>query len=227
MLWQEGRAVKTRWIANGKQPLVPVQTVAPELDDSFEATSESTGLVSSGADGEQSEQSKPISMVCEKMGPLKEKWSGLPTAAKVAVSVAGLLIAVLLMIVATTTASGLTFTVISGPCGTSAAHDCIRSPNYPANYGNDEHCTILASGAGVVSTSSFHTESRFDYLSIAGTHYSGSTGPNTVNIDEGDVIFWMTDNYHTKSGFEVCSRSPSADPSEWRGRRRHDGAVPI
>ena len=61
-LWQEGRAVKTRWIANGKQPLVPMQTVAPDLEESSEATSESTGLVSSGADSAQSEESKPVSM---------------------------------------------------------------------------------------------------------------------------------------------------------------------
>ena len=123
MLWQEGRAVKTRWIANGKQPLVPVQTVAPDLEESCEATSESTGLVSSGADSAQSEESKPVSMVCEKMGPLKEKWTGLPTAAQVAVPVAGLLVVVLLVATTTVsgqtasgpTASGPTFTVVSGP----------------------------------------------------------------------------------------------------------------
>ena len=92
VLCQEGRAVKTRWIANGKQPLVPVQTIAPSLDESCEATSESTGLVRpSESSSEQSEQSKPLLILCKKMGPVKEKWSGLPKA-KVAVPVAGLLI---------------------------------------------------------------------------------------------------------------------------------------
>ena len=96
MLWQEGRAVKTRWIANGTQPLVPMQTVAPNLEESAEATSESTGLVSSGADSEHAKQLKTTAIL-ERMGIIKEKWSRLPTAAKV--GVAGLLIVVLITVV--------------------------------------------------------------------------------------------------------------------------------
>ena len=67
-------------------------TVAPDLDESSEAASESTNLVSSNPNSEYAEQSKSTS-VLERIGPAKEKcsrlldivqekWSRLPNPAK-------------------------------------------------------------------------------------------------------------------------------------------------
>eukprot|EP01043_Picozoa_sp_COSAG02_P054965 COSAG02_NODE_6306_length_3665_cov_51.234997_2_plen_717_part_00 len=82
---------------------VGAETVASDLDESSEAASESTGLVSSIADGKEF---KPFPVLCEKLRPVKEKWTGLPAVAQVAVPVSGLLIVVLIVVLLATSGSG-------------------------------------------------------------------------------------------------------------------------
>ena len=103
-----------------------------------------------------------------------------------------------------------TFTVGSGSCTTSDDGHCVRSPHYPGNYGNNEWCTIHASGFGVLSTNHFFTEDNVDYLRIGDARYSGmitssSSATPTGALVSADVsISWHTDNSAIHTGFEVC-----------------------
>merc|ERR1719412_1186464 len=51
--------------------------------------------------------------------------------------------------------------------GCTAVGNCIQSNNHPGNYGNNQACTVDA----------FNTESRYDFLTVGGVGYSGSSGP--------------------------------------------------
>ena len=67
------------------------------------------------------------------------------------------------------------FEVKSGSCTTSGA--CFQSPNYPSNYGSSQTCVIkvlnVPDGEKLYTTA-FKTESKFDWLAIGFTKYSGT-----------------------------------------------------
>jgi hypothetical protein len=110
------------------------------------------------------------------------------------------------------------FTVTSGSCTTSMTdkltfrtESCVRSPNFPAEYGNDESCTIVLSSAATVSSYDFDTR-YYDYLSIDGRAFSGSGqdyAPFKVPVVAGSTIGWYTAGYGTSGGFELCVDSGS------------------
>jgi len=80
--------------------------------------------------------------------------------------------------------------------------NCIQSNNHPSNYGNNEACTITLWGVSL-ATEAFNTESRYDWLSVAGgDRYSGSSGP--PNGDYTGTITWSSDYSVTKSGWRLC-----------------------
>ena len=119
-----------------------METVAPDLDESSEAASESTNLVSSNPNSEYAEQSKSTS-VLERIGPAKEKcsrlldivqekWSRLPNPAKAGIGVAGLLIVVFLIIMSTSNASTSTNTP-APPAPEDICEDTCQ-------WANDESC---------------------------------------------------------------------------------------
>jgi hypothetical protein len=68
------------------------------------------------------------------------------------------------------------FNVTSGPCTVDpSAPNCIRSPNYPSNYGNSEACSITPTSLAIgrpLSSTIFHTNSG-DVLRIP-RHPSGT-----------------------------------------------------
>ena len=109
------------------------------------------------------------------------------------------------------------FTVV-GPCTVDGA--CVRSPNYPSNYGNSQSCTItptsLAAGQ-LLSATAFDTESCCDKLVLDGVQYSGSllgNGSLLSNVVLGSSAFeWTSDHSVTGAGWEVCtSLSPLPTP---------------
>merc|ERR1719356_2429546 len=59
-----------------------------------------------------------------------------------------------------------TWTVTGDGC--EMAGDCIHSKNHPANYGNNEVCSIDASNVAL-TVDAFSTESRYDFLTVGGT----------------------------------------------------------
>ena len=77
-------------------------------------------------------------------------------------------------------------------------------------HGNNEACTIRVDGAGTLTAYQFDTEPRFDnvtyydYVTIGGTRYDGSTGPNGVAVAAGSTFAWQSDGSITNSGWTIC-----------------------
>jgi len=93
------------------------------------------------------------------------------------------------------------FTVLSGMqwC-TISGDNCIEN----MHHGNHEDCEILILGNGVLSSTHFDTESGYDFLTLDGQSYSGTTGPNGVSVSVGSVMTWAADYSVTHSGWRVC-----------------------
>ena len=92
---------------------------------------------------------------------------------------------------------------LSGPCTSTGG--CVQSPNYPNNYGNDEFCEILAPDQPFYSVH-FATESGYDYLTVGGQAFSGTSGPPN-GITTSDVIRWNSSSAGVGSGWQICTRS--------------------
>ena len=89
------------------------------------------------------------------------------------------------------------FTVTSGSCSVDpSAPNCIRSPNFPSDYGYNQACSItptsLAIGRPLTATS-FITEGGYDYLRIPShpsgtlTSFSGGSGPFNFILGPGTI----------------------------------------
>jgi len=102
---------------------------------------------------------------------------------------------------------GIPFTADSGLCTVftvSSDTSCIRSPNYPSNYNVDDDCSIAVHEAVTLSVTSFITEWNYDELTVHGVKYSGSDGPNGVQVAAGETITFTSDGSEQRPGFEVC-----------------------
>merc|ERR1719384_1661537 len=75
--------------------------------------------------------------------------------------------------------------------------DCISSKNHPSQYGNNEQCTVTMAGDIALSVQAFSTESRYDYLTVGGRSYSGTSGPASGTYS--GTIAWASDYSVTKS----------------------------
>ena len=75
----------------------------------------------------------------------------------------------------------------------------------PGNYQTNEQCTIevLASGR-LSSVGIFDTENNYDYLTINGHRYQGSSGPSSVAVDAGSSFTWRSDASITRAGWNLC-----------------------
>ena len=60
-------------------------------------------------------------------------------------------------------------------------------------HGNGEACTIRVTAAGFLTATAFDTESGFDYVTIAGTRYHASNGPNDVEVSANSTFTWRSD----------------------------------
>merc|ERR1719330_2326564 len=93
-----------------------------------------------------------------------------------------------------------TFEVTAGT-GCTTTGNCIQSSNHPSNYGNNEECTISAWDVAL-TVEAFSTESRYDFLTMGGVQYSGSSGPASGTYS--GVISWSSDYSVTNSGWKLC-----------------------
>jgi hypothetical protein len=120
--------------------------------------------------------------------------------------------------------------VTSGACTVASDATCFHSPNYPSNYGNNQQCTITVTAHAQVtlSVTAFTTESGYDFLTVNGVRYDGTSGPEGVQVAAGSTIFFTTDYSVVRSGFEICGASPESLPEltcmsvhgcMWRGGR--------
>merc|ERR1719222_597736 len=100
---------------------------------------------------------------------------------------------------ARTAASG-TWEVVAGD-GCETDGNCIQSKNHPSSYGNNEACTIQAWNVDV-TVEAFSTESGYDFLRVAGSSYSGSSGPESGTYS--GTISWSSDYSVVQSGWRLC-----------------------
>ena len=97
--------------------------------------------------------------------------------------------------------------VLSGNCAVS--HDCVMSPNFPANYDNYQHCTFQMLFPGPITVEHFDTENKYDILTVNGQHYSGRDGPSGVT-PHGEIE-WVSDGSVTYSGWKLCRAGASRE----------------
>ena len=96
------------------------------------------------------------------------------------------------------------FRVTQGACATDG--NCFTSPNFPANYDNDEYCTIVVDTDASLVVQSFATEAGYDFLTVGGVAYAGSgDGLDGLVVRAGDIITWSSDNRINAAGFSICS----------------------
>lgn len=93
-----------------------------------------------------------------------------------------------------------TWEVTSGS-GCTKTGNCIQSNNHPGSYGNSEECTIDANNVAF-TVDAFSTESGYDFLTVGGVQYAGTTGPTSGSYR--GVISWSTDSSVTNSGWKLC-----------------------
>ena len=110
------------------------------------------------------------------------------------------------------------WTVTAGDdCELSSDGACVTDGE--GNYGNYEACTVRAEAALTLQVVSFDVEAQiacgFDSLTVGGTKYCGSTGPDGVVMAAGDTMQWRSDGSVTRDGFVICARGvpPPSPPS--------------
>jgi len=80
--------------------------------------------------------------------------------------------------------------------------NCIQSNNHPSNYGNRETCTVVLYGDIPLATEAFNTERNYDFLTVSGIRYDGTSGP--PNGAYTGTIAWSSDSSVVKSGWRLC-----------------------
>jgi hypothetical protein len=84
---------------------------------------------------------------------------------------------------------------------------------YPSNYGTNQQCTITVAAHTQVtlSVTAFNVEAQatcdWDYLTVNGVKYCGTTGPAGVQVAARATITFTSDALQTRTGFEVCGAS--------------------
>lgn len=89
--------------------------------------------------------------------------------------------------------------MVTGPCNISG--DCVRSSNYPEQYGHNERCDIEFPQPSVINFTAFSTEASYDTLIVNGHRYSGSREGTIVAWGN---ITWRSDDSVQDSGWELC-----------------------
>ena len=95
---------------------------------------------------------------------------------------------------------------LTGPCSFTDGGSCAASSNYPNIYGNYEKCIISGVPPVGLEVVGFEVEGSsgcfFDYLTINGTKYCGTSGPQGVVAEDG-VIEWRSDAVDVRSGWKA------------------------
>eukprot|EP00729_Bicosta_minor_P027485 gene27485-3519_t len=89
-----------------------------------------------------------------------------------------------------------------GDC-TMQGQGCVSSYNYPNNYGSNQVCTITAPLLSKIEVISFTTESGYDWLTVNGDKYEGTSGPTNVVLTSAQIT-WRSDGNTELSGWSIC-----------------------
>ena len=120
-----------------------------------------------------------------------------------------------LLILATllsTTFATAPFVITSGADACKLVDDgadkCVQTANYPNDYDSDDECKITLQSTGKLKVVDFATEETYDYATLKGTKYSGTSGPNNVAVTKGDTLDWLSDRGSNEKGFKICFIPP-------------------
>lgn len=109
------------------------------------------------------------------------------------------------------------FTIVSGAqyCEVTNGGLCVTDGT--GNYGDNEACVVRADATMTVTATEFDVESHsscsYDSLTIGGSQYCGSVGPQGVTMEAGSTMTWSTDFSVNAAGFVVCSAGAAAPAS--------------
>jgi hypothetical protein len=114
--------------------------------------------------------------------------------------------------------TGQLFVIVTGSsfCHVTANLTCVTDGI--GGHGNAESCTITAQSDLLLTSAYFSTESGFDYVTVGGVGYSGTTGPDGIPMVAGSTISWASDGSVTAGGFTLCGTAvqgfvPPSPPS--------------
>ena len=98
--------------------------------------------------------------------------------------------------------------IVSGGqwCSITSNGQCVTDGT--GSHGNNERCTIRAQQSLYATATYFDTESYYDYITIGGGRWSGSTGPANIAMWAGATMTWYTDHSVTNGGFVICATHP-------------------
>jgi hypothetical protein len=97
---------------------------------------------------------------------------------------------------------------------------CVQSASYPQNYGANQKCTVEIdeANAAPIVVETFDVESYYDYLTVNGNTYSGTSGPDGVTPTGS--ITWSSDFSVQRGGWRFCMLAPAPAPAPTpKGRR--------
>jgi len=95
-------------------------------------------------------------------------------------------------------------------CHVSSDGACVTDGS--GNHGSNEACVVRATQALYATATEFNTESGYDHVTIAGTQYSGSTGPFNAVMSSTDALVWTSDFSGINAGWTICA---SSTPTYW------------
>ena len=109
--------------------------------------------------------------------------------------------------------AGLFWRVTSGGqyCQVTNGGSCVTDG--AGNYGNNERCVVRATQALVATATEFVTEVGWDYVTLGGAYYSGTTGPSNVAMAAGETFTWSSDRSNVGTGWTICGPPPPSPPS--------------
>ena len=79
---------------------------------------------------------------------------------------------------------------------------CDASSTADGLYGSNEACTVTFGHDVRLSVHLFETESGYDQLTVDGTIYDGTSGPNGLTTSG---LSWSSDDSFGRSGFKICA----------------------
>ena len=105
------------------------------------------------------------------------------------------------------------FTVESGPCTVTAGGGCVRSDNYPGQYGTGVSCVIAPTQDLRLSSTAFATEKNYDMLTFNGKTFTGDLGPVLQPVTANQKIEWVSDVSVADTGCALCCAAHARFPS--------------
>ena len=99
----------------------------------------------------------------------------------------------------------------SNYCELTDDGNCFQSLNYPIEYQTLETCSFKATHPLKLQVVGFDVEeddetcsSEYDYVTVRGHKYCGTSGPNNISVGPDDIISWNADEQYGAAGFRIC-----------------------